>query len=156
MEIISASINNKHHSIGFPAMTKHRKFLLLAAVVGVISMPLPWWTVCLYGICADSDNGFKYLGLIAGGGVVTAFLGTGALSFLGNKRKNLDLKQSAIALGCGGTAAAIILWYFNRHVSALGSSDLRIGIYLAAMAALAIPLSLVAVWFFKSSEADSE
>lgn len=136
-------------------MTKHRKFLLLAAIVGVISMLLPWWTVCRMGSCLDSDNGFKFMGLAVGEFVALAFLGTGALSFLGDKRKNLDLKQSAIALCCGGTAAVIIFWYFNRHVSALGSPELRFGVYLAAMAALAIPLSLLAIWFFKSPQADS-
>lgn len=137
-------------------MTKHRKFLLLAAVVGIISMSLPWWEVCHGNICAFSYNGFNFMGLDAGVFVALAFLGTGALSFLGDKGENLDPKLAAITLSCGGTAAAIILRSFNRYEGSLWNSEWSFGAYLAAMAAIAIPLSLLAVWFFKPPHADSE
>lgn len=117
-------------------------------------MLLPW--ICLFGNCSDSPNGFKFMGLTAGGFVALAFLGTGALSILGDKRKNFNLKQSAIALSCGGIAAAIILWHFILYVSLFGDSDFGWGFLLAVMVAPAIPVSVLSAWFFKSPQAEGE
>jgi hypothetical protein len=123
--------------MNFQTMNKQRKFILIAAVVGIIAMFLPWIDLSFLG----SINGMH------GGGIVVflAFAGAGAVALLGDQTKTLEKTFWFIALACGALASLIMVINFLRALDALGLFG--IGFYLAIIASLAV---LGAAYMFRS------
>jgi len=115
-------------------MSKQRKFVLIAALVGVVATFLPWWSFSTFGY-AYSINGFHGLGILA----FLCFVAAGVMAYMDDQTTNLNKTKWMATLIAGGIATLIILYYMVGSGSVL--STLGIGIYLSALAALGIVLS---------------
>ena len=129
--------------MNFQTMNKQRKFILIAAAVGIIAMFLPWVRVSIFGI-SNSVNGLHGSGIL----VLLCFAGAGVVAFLGDQTKNLDKTFWMIALVCGGLATLIMVWNLIDAFSSGISSYISIGFYLATAAAIGV---LASAWLFKAS-----
>ncbi len=127
--------------MNFQTMNKQRKFILIAAAAGVVSMFLPWVRVSFFGM-SSSVNGMHGSGIV----VFLCFAAAGVVAYLGDQTKNLDKSFWFIALVCGGLATLIMLWNFI-DASDLGMSFLSIGFYLAALASVGV---LAAAYLFRN------
>ncbi len=120
--------------MNFSTMNKQRKFVLIASVIGIISMFLPWISISVLGY-TQSANGMHGSGVIA----FICFLAAGGLAYLGDQAKNLDKNSWLIVLLAGLIALIIaITHYFNVSDSIMGSSLVGFGLYIAAVAAIGI------------------
>lgn len=122
--------------MNFQTMNKQRKFVLIAAVVGVIAMFLPWVRISFLGL-SNSVNGMHGSGIM----VFLCFIGAGVVAYLGDQTKNLDKTFWFVALACGALATLIMLWNFIDAMGGMGASFMSIGFYLAALAAIGVLLS---------------
>ncbi|MGC4101284.1 hypothetical protein [Ferruginibacter sp.] len=127
--------------MNFQTMNKQRKFVLIAAVVGVISMFLPWVSISIFGM-SSSVNGMHGSGIL----VFFCFVGAGVVSYLGDQTKNLDKTFWFVALACGALASLIMVWNFI-DASGAGMSFLSVGFYLAVAASIAV---LASAYLFRS------
>ncbi|HMK05397.1 MAG TPA: hypothetical protein VK489_14445 [Ferruginibacter sp.] len=121
--------------MNFQTMNKQRKFILIAAAVGIIAMFLPWIKITFFGL-SSSVNGMHGNGIL----VFFCFIGAGVAAFLGDQTKSLDKTFWFIALACGALASVIMVWNFIDAMGG-GTSYLSIGFYLAGLAAVGILLS---------------
>lgn len=122
------------------AMNKQRRFIIIAAAVGVISVFLPWATVGGTSI----SNGF------AGGGVVVflSFAALVAIAFLGDQAKPLPTNMWLLALGLGVLALLLSVVKFSQiSGSAFGLVSTGFGLYITLVGAVA---ALLTTWLFKS------
>jgi len=115
-------------------MSKQRKFVLIAALVGVVATFLPWWSFSTFGY-AYSINGFHGLGILA----FLCFVAAGVMAYMDDQTTNLNKTKWMATLIAGGIATLIILYYMVGSGSVM--STLGLGIYLSALAALGIVLS---------------
>jgi uncharacterized membrane protein len=122
--------------MNFQTMNKQRKFILIAAVIGVVAMFLPW--VSLFGFSVNGMHGEGFL-------VFLCFAGAGVVAFLGDQTKSLDKTFWFIALACGGIASLIMVINFLRALDIL--SAFSFGFYLAILAAIGV---LVSAYMFRS------
>ena len=124
--------------MNFDTMSKQRKFVLIAAAVGVISMFLPWFSLGFFG----SINGMHSYGIL----VFLCFAGSGVLAFLGDQTKTLDKTPWMIVLIASGIASLLmVIWFIDLMGG--GLSVTSFGFYIALAAALAI---LFSAYQFKS------
>ena len=113
---------------------KQKLYALIAAVIGVIAMFLPWWSLSFGSIegfgrlGGYSINGMHGLGILA----FLAFAGAAVLCFLGDKTKPFEGQFKMIAAACFGGAALITLIQFIRL-----SSNTSFGIWLSLLAGIA-------------------
>jgi hypothetical protein len=126
--------------MNFQTMSKQRKFVLIAAAIGVISMFLPWFSISVFGY-TSSANGMHGDGIL----VFICFVVAGILAFMGDQTKNLDRSFWMGVLIAGGIAALIMIIEFLRVLDAL--SYLSFGFYLALLASLAV---VAAAYMFRS------
>ena len=111
---------------------KQKAYALIAAVLGVIAMFLPWWKVSFGGIfkmagMGGSINGMHGVGVLA----FIGFLGAGIITALGDKTKPFEGQPKLIAAGCFAGAALFTLIQFIRLSSFTG-----IGIWLSLIAGI--------------------
>lgn len=130
--------------MNFQTMNKQRKFVLIAAAVGIISMFLPWISISMFG-ANESINGMHDKGIL----VFICFAASGIIAYLGDQTKNLDKTMWAITLLAGAIALLMIIWFYFQATnnSFLGSSFIGFGIYISALASLGI---LIAAYMFRS------
>jgi len=117
--------------MNFETMSKQRKFVLIASVVGIISMFLPWFRFFGYRV-----SGMHGIGIL----VFLCFVVAGAIAYMGDQTKNLDKTMWLVTLISGALATLIII---GRIIDASGSiiGFLSLGIYLAGLAAIGVLLS---------------
>jgi peptidoglycan/LPS O-acetylase OafA/YrhL len=120
--------------MNFQTMSKQRKFILIAAAIGVIAMFLPWITVSFLGF-SRSENGMHGNGIL----VFLSLLGAGAVAFLGDQTKNLEKTFWFVALACGALATLIMIYNLIDVGSAI--SYLSFGFYLVILASVGVLLS---------------
>jgi hypothetical protein len=126
--------------MNFQTMSKQRKFVLISAVIGIISMFLPWVDVIFV-----KYNGMHGKGIF----VFICFLVAGALAYMGDQTKNLEKTNWFITLICGALAVLLMIWYFSDlSGSFLGTSPIGFGFYIAAIASLGV---LASAYLFKSA-----
>ena len=133
--------------MNFQTMNKQRKFVLIAAAVGIISCFLPWITISFGGFGGGSVSGMHSWGLLA----FIAFIGAGISAFLGDQTKTMASTYWFIALACGGLAVLGVLIFFLR-VSSLtggfgGGVGYGFGIFVGAAAAITV---LASSYMFRS------
>jgi len=129
--------------MNFQTMHKQRKFLLIASVIGFISMFLPWMSVSILGM-SNSVNGMHGWGILG----FFCFVACGLIAIYGNQAANLDKNLWIIALVAGVIALVIpVVFYLNMANSFMGSSFVGFGVYISALAAL---MALFSTWVFKS------
>ncbi|MBS1511120.1 MAG: hypothetical protein JST86_09780 [Bacteroidetes bacterium] len=119
-------------------MNKQRKFILIAAAVGIIGMFLPWINLFII-----SYNGMHDWGILA----FFSFLGAIGVSLIGDQTKNLEKTYWFIALICGALASLIILWTLLKAMGNGGMSILSAGIYIAAIGAVG---TLLAAYMYRN------
>lgn len=135
--------------MNFQTMSKQRKFILIAAAVGVISVFLPWITISagVFGMNMDqSINGFHGLGMV----VFLSFAGAIVLSLVGDQTKSLEKSFWLLALIAGSLALLVILISFvNGRSGGFGVVDTGygIGIWIALLSAIGVVGS---AWMFKN------
>ena len=105
--------------MNFQAMHKQRKFILILAAVGAISVFLPWFTVSAEGLgvrMSESENGFHGTGVL----VFLAFVTSAILALLGDQTRIMDRTMWMADL-CAGAVA--LLFVIINLVRTSGSSD---------------------------------
>jgi hypothetical protein len=146
-KITSQQINKP--LVNFQTMSKQRKFVLIAAAVGIISMFLPWISVSVsifgYTQNTQSYNGMRDIGIL----VFLCFIVSGAIAYLGDQTKNLDKTMWGIVLATGALALLCIIGFYSGKSSAsiMGSSQAGFGLYIAVIAAIGV---LVSAYLFRS------
>lgn len=129
--------------MNFQTMSKQRKFVLISAAVGFISMFLPWISVSMMGY-SQSVNGMHDKGIL----VFLCFVASGVIAYLGDQTKNLDKTMWAVTLLAGAIALLFTIWFYSQASgSILGSSFIGFGVYIAAIASIGI---IVSAYMFRS------
>lgn len=129
--------------MNFQTMSKQRKFVLISAAVGFISMFLPWISVSMMGY-SQSVNGMHDKGIL----VFLCFVASGVIAYLGDQTKNLDKTMWAVTLLAGAIALLFTIWFYSQASgSILGSSFIGFGVYIAAIASIGI---LASAYMFRS------
>lgn len=71
--------------MNFQTINRQRKLIIISAVIGAISVFLPWTSISIFG-STESRNGFHGLGIL----VFTLFLSEGIITSIGNKVQPLE------------------------------------------------------------------
>lgn len=129
--------------MNFQTMSKQRKFVLISAIVGFLSMFLPWVSISILGY-TQSVNGMHDKGIL----VFICFIASGLVASMGNQTKNLDQTMWTVTLLAGVIALLFTVWFYSQASgSVMGNSFIGFGVYIAAIAALGI---LASTYLFKS------
>ena len=128
--------------MNFQTMSKQRKYVLIAAAAGLISMFLPWIRVSVFGL-TQSVNGLHGTGIL----VFLCFAACGIIAYLGDQSKNLEKTMWMLTLICSALATLIVLWNIIKASGSIYGAYLSFGIYLAALAAIGI---LASAFLFRS------
>jgi len=128
--------------MNFQTMNKQRKFVLIAAAVGLISCFLPWITISFGGFGGGSVNGMHSWGILS----MLAFIGAGVSAFLGDQTKSMASTFWFVALACGALAVLGVLVYFINIPTGFGVSY-GFGIFIGAAAAIGV---LASAYMFRS------
>ena len=144
--------------MNFQTMSKQRKFILIAAGIGIISVFLPWATVSM-GLMGESmsqsENGFRSYG-------IPAFLGfavAAAVALMGDQTKALDKTMWIVSMIAGAVSLLFTIIFFGNISSAFGAGggfgivDVNhgFGIWIALAASIAI---IAFAWLFKNPADD--
>jgi peptidoglycan/LPS O-acetylase OafA/YrhL len=127
--------------MNFQTMSKQRKFVLIAAAVGIISMFLPWISFLGFNI-----NGMHGSGIL----VFLCFVASGIITLLGDQTKNLEKTMWGITLIAGAIALLIILYFFieaSGNGNIFGSVGFGFGVYISGLAAIGV---LISAYLFRS------
>ena len=129
----------------FTTLNKQRKFALIAAVVGIISIFLPWISVSGLGL-SISENGFHSYGVM----VFLGFIGAAVLTIIGDQTKPLDKTMWFVEL-IAGAIALIFTLIFMSSLSGAESvgAGYGIGLWLSILASIGV---LTSAWLLKSPE----
>lgn len=126
-------------------MNKQRKFILIAAAAGAVSVFLPWITISAaamgYNLGSRSENGFHssgvaYFILMAAAGVIAAVIG--------DRARTLDKTMRLVTLACGLAGVLCVFLYFKDGPDGIqtgyGGVDVSpsIGAFTAVLAALSV------------------
>lgn len=130
---------------------KQRKLILIAAIAGVISVFLPWFSAGAFGFSVHV-NGFHRWGILA----FICFLGAAIITLAGDQKLALEKSFWFAALTCG---ALSLLSVIITLISASGSSGdfgfasagLGFGIWLALASGIAV---VVFAWMFRNPSFD--
>lgn len=137
--------------MNFSTMSKQRLFILIAALIGIISLFLPWKTVSagMMGMSMhESTNGFRDVGIV----VFLAFLAAGIIAFLGDQLRPLEKNMWYAVLGAGGAALIFTIIYMTKGGGdALGIVETGngIGLWLALLCSIAI---LAVAFLFRNQQ----
>lgn len=132
----------------FNSLNKQRLYIMIAALLGVIGMFLPW---IKFG--PISSTGMHGAGIV----VFLAFIACGALAFIGDQKLPLAKNSWLIVLGAAAVALLIIVINVftkggNSKYGALASYvKLGIGIFIALIASAGI---IGAAYMFKGAGQD--
>ncbi len=130
--------------MNFQTMNKQRKFVLIFAAAGVISMFLPWIPVSLFGY-SQTQNGMHDVGVLT----FLCFVVISVITYLGDQSKNFDKTMWPVVLIAGTVAILSIIWFYSKaNDSIMGSSLIGFGLYIAAIAAIGI---LASAYMFRSA-----
>ena len=133
--------------MNFQTMNRQRKFILIAAAIGIISVFLPWVTLSVFGM-SKSINGFHGWGIL----VFLAFVAAVVIPLIGNQTLALDKSFWFMALACGAIALLSVIIAIASTASpdgGLGFVETGIGPGTWMAIAMAAAIVLFA-WLFKS------
>lgn len=105
--------------------------ILIAAVAGVISMFLPWWSIDLPFLGSESINGMRDWGLL----VFICLLAAGAIAFLGNQATSLPQVNWMAVLIAGGLASLIMVIHLINPPEFVNAA---FGFYLTLIASVGV------------------
>lgn len=128
--------------MNFQTMSKQRKYILIAAAVGIIAVFLPWLTLSAFGT-SESVNGFRSYGIV----VFIAFAVAAIISLMGDQTKTLDQTMWMIVLIAGAAGALFTIIFFSKLNSGFGMVDPGFGIWISLIAAAGV---LGSAWLYKN------
>lgn len=129
--------------MNFQTLNKQRKFVLIAAAVGVISCFLPWYSISMFGY-SSSVSGMHSWGILA----FLAFIGAGIVAFVGDQTKPMNQSFWLISLACGALSLLGVLIFFIQLSGATGSGGgYGFGIFTGAAAAITV---LASAYMYRS------
>ncbi len=129
--------------MNFSTINKQRKFVLISAGLGLVSMFLPWISISMFGY-SQTVNGMHDKGIL----VFLCFAVCALIAYLGDQSKNLEKNSWMITLVAAAIALLMMLWFYSQlSDSMMGASFLGFGFYIAAIASLGVLLS---AWLFRS------
>ena len=129
--------------MNFQTISKQRKFVLISAAVGFVSIFLPWVSISLFGY-TQSVNGMHNKGIL----VFICFVVSGIIAWLGDQTKNLDKTMWTVTLLAGAIALLFTIWFYSQATSSIvGSSLIGFGVYIAAIASIGI---LASAYIYRS------
>jgi len=129
--------------MNFQTISKQRKFVLISAAVGFVSIFLPWVSISLFGY-TQSVNGMHDKGVL----VFICFVVSGVIAWLGDQTKNLDRTMWTVTLLAGAIALLFTIWFYSQATSSIvGSSLIGFGVYIAAIASIGI---LASAYIYRS------
>jgi len=133
--------------MNFQTLNKQRKFILIACVLGIISVFLPWVSISMFGM-SESINGFRGWGIV----VFFAFIVAGAVSLIGNQSQTLEKNSWLASLACGAAALlsmVIALFSSSGMGPGMGIVDAGIGfgVWIAIAASAGV---LLFSWIYKN------
>src|SRR5882757_9417480 len=134
--------------MNFQTMHRQRKFILIAAVAGLIAVFLPWVTISAGFFGSQSTNGFHGIGILA----FLAFVLGGAFSLPGEQTAPLDKTMWLLALGAAALALlAAIIAIANTLGGGFGfiTPTIGFGLWIALAASLGMVLS---AWLLKAPD----
>jgi uncharacterized membrane protein len=140
--------------MNFQTMSKQRKYILIAAAVGIISVFLPWATVSVsFAEITNIRNGFYNYGIAA----FLGFLVAAAVVLLGDQTKTLDKSMWIVSM-IAGTISLLFIILFMGDISQIMKSPVdRSGLVKVSSGfgiwiALASSIGIIAfAWLFKNS-----
>jgi len=128
--------------MNFQTMSKQRKYILIAAAVGIVSVFLPWMTIGMMGM-SDSTNGFRSYGIV----VFIAFAGAVVISLMNDQTKTLDQTMWMIALTAGAAALIFTILFFTNLNGTFGMVSAGFGLWISLVASAGV---LASAWLFKN------
>jgi hypothetical protein len=145
--------------MNFQTLNRQRKFILFAALAGLVTMFLPWVTVSADAATAEltdsifgkqgmslSENGMHGSGII----VFLSYLLAVALSLLSEQTRTLEKASWLCALAAGAVALLItIILLANTPTGAMGIAKSGPG-YGAWISLLASAAVLASAWLFRT------
>ncbi len=130
--------------MNFQTMNKQRKFVLIFAAAGIISMFLPWISVSVFGY-SQTENGMHDVGILT----FLSFAVIAVIAYLGDQSKNFDKTMWPVVLIAGAVALLSIIWFYSKaNNSIMGSSLIGFGLYISAVAAIGV---LASAYMFRSA-----
>jgi hypothetical protein len=127
----------------FATLNKQRKFVLIAAVVGIISIFLPWIAVSGLGL-SISENGFHSYGVM----VFIGFIVGAVLTIMGDQTKPLDKTMWFVELIAGAIALIFTVLFMSTLSGAEGvGAGYGIGLWLSILASIG---ALASAWLLRS------
>lgn len=128
--------------MNFMAMSKQRKFLLITALAGIISIFLPWHTAG--GIFEGFNiNGFHGVGVF----VFFLFAAVGVFAILGDQTKSLDKTFWLLALAAGVVSVLCIIARLSGASDAFGILKPGLGLWISLAAAVGI---VAFAWLYRN------
>jgi hypothetical protein len=128
--------------MNFQTMSKQRKFILICAAVGVISIFLPWVSSSGFmGYGGYNLNGFRGVGIVS----FLGFAGALVISLMGDQTKNLDLQMWLFGMAAGAVCVLFTALFLTSDIFVIGNYGFGLWIGLAASVGV-----LGSAWLFKS------
>lgn len=126
-------------------MNNQRKFILIAAAVGIIGAFLPWISISagmLGESMTQSANGFHGVGIL----YCLVLAVAGVVAFMGDQQALLDKNMRLVVIGAGAVAIiALLVSFSDMHSSTAAaggfgvvSASISYGFYLSAIAGVAV------------------
>lgn len=129
--------------MNFQLMHRQRRFVLIVAAIGLISVFLPWVTVGVLGSSINA-NGFNGVGIV----VFLALLVAAIVSLMGDQTKAEERNLWMVTLIAGAVALLFgIIRYSQISGNTFGIASPGYGLWIALGASLAV---IVCAWLFKS------
>ncbi|HEY8387036.1 MAG TPA: SHOCT domain-containing protein [Parasegetibacter sp.] len=137
--------------MNFQTMNRQRKFMLIAGLLGVISIFLPWFSIPVLsnffgGGSSSSMNGFRGWGIV----IFLCYAGTVVMALIGDQIKSLDKTTWLIAIAAGAIALLLNIITISRMGGdSFGFMKPGFGLWISLVAAIGIAVS---VWLFRSPD----
>jgi hypothetical protein len=137
--------------MNFQALHKQRKFILIIAAIGAISIFLPWFTISAEGLgvrISESQNGFHGTGVL----VFLAFVGAGILALVGDQSHLME-KTMWVATLIAGVIALLFVVINLARTSGSGDgfgfaqAGPGFGIWISLIASVGM---LASAWLLKN------
>jgi len=137
--------------MNFQALHKQRKYILILAAVGAISVFLPWFTISAEGLgvrMSESQNGFHGTGVL----VLLAFIGAGILALMGDQTRLMDKPMWMATLCAGAIALLFVVINLARTPNSgdgfgFAQAGPGFGIWISLVAAIG---TVAATWLLKN------
>ena len=134
--------------MNFQTMNNQRKFILISAVIGIISIFLPWFSAGAFGFSVHI-NGFHGWGILA----FLAFIVSIIIALMGTQTEALDKTVWLAALISGAVALLSVIITMLSSSGGFGfiSAGFGFGIWIALAAAIGVTIF---AWMFKNPAHD--